>query len=347
MHDFIGQTIKGYEIRQQLGAGGFGAVFRAYQAAVEREVAIKVILPEHASHPDFIRNFEAEAQLVARLEHPHIVPLFDYWRDPEGAYLVMRLLRGGSLRDRLKQGKLAPGDAVRIIEQVAAALATAHLAGVIHRDIKPDNILMDESGNAYLSDFGIAKRITEATDRTEGITGSITHMAPEQLQYMALSPQTDIYSLGIVIYQMVTGQHPFPDLSISQMIQKHLYEPLPEVTQPELDAVIKQATMKTPAERYPDTLALAAAFRRALQGEHLAPASSSVDLSIVANPYKGLRAFDEADALDFFGREALVERLLNHMKKARFLAVVGPSGSGKSSVVKAGVIPMLRKGRRC
>src|SRR5258705_10270597 len=140
MDDLTGRIIKGYELRLKLGAGGFGAVYQAYQAVVERDVAIKVILPQHANHPEFIRRFEAEAQLVARLEHLHIVPLHDYWRDPDGAYLVMRWLKGGSLRDTLENGIFTPEAAVTLLDQVSAGLAAAHRNHVIHRDLKPGNI---------------------------------------------------------------------------------------------------------------------------------------------------------------------------------------------------------------
>src|SRR5688572_5793327 len=126
MNDLTGQVIKGYELREQLGKGGFGAVYRAFQSSVGREVAIKVILPEFANHPDFIRRFESEAQLVARLEHPFIVPLFDYWREPTGAYLVMRIFKGGSLTDLLeREGKMSPERALQVLEQVAGALTVA------------------------------------------------------------------------------------------------------------------------------------------------------------------------------------------------------------------------------
>src|SRR5581483_5415146 len=136
---------------------GYGAVFRAYQPVIERDVAIKIILPQYANYPDFIRRFESEAQMVARLEHPHIVPLYDYWRAPDGAYLVMRWLRGGSLHAALQAGPL-PGEALgRVLEQIGGALVAAHRRGIVHRDLKPANILLDEDGNAYLADFGIAK----------------------------------------------------------------------------------------------------------------------------------------------------------------------------------------------
>ena len=166
IEDYTGHVIKGYELIEFIARGGFGAVYRAVQPQVNREVAIKIILPEYANRPDFIRRFEAEAQMVARLEHPHIIPLYDYWRDAEGAYLVMRWLRGGSLRDVLKKGVWDAFAASHLLDQIAQALYVAHINGIIHRDIKPDNILFGEHSNSYLADFGIAKdnRVTESTD---------------------------------------------------------------------------------------------------------------------------------------------------------------------------------------
>jgi len=159
MEDLAGRKIKGYELRERIGAGGFGAVYRGYQSTVGREVAIKMILPGYTNHPDFIRRFEAEAQLVARLEHLHIVPLYDYWRDPEGAFLIMRYLRGGNLRHALDRGPFDLEDAALLLDQISSALSLAHSNDTVHRDIKPENILLDEDGNAYLADFGIAKDV--------------------------------------------------------------------------------------------------------------------------------------------------------------------------------------------
>lgn len=145
MKNLVGERIRAYELRDLIGSGGFGAVYRAYQPSVDREVAIKVILPEFAQHPDFVARFEAEARMVARLEHPHIVPLYDYWHDDEGAFLVMRYIKGGSLRARLEaQGAIEPERVERSLESICEALQAAHEAGVIHRDLKPENILLDE-----------------------------------------------------------------------------------------------------------------------------------------------------------------------------------------------------------
>ena len=164
--------MRGYELREQVGSGDVGDVYRAYQPSVGREVAIKVIRPELVNQPSFVRGFESEAQLVAQLEHPHLVPLYDYWRDPEGAYLVMRWLRAGSLQQALERGPWNLEPAARLLSQIAGALAYAHRQGVVHRDVKPANVLLDEDGNAYLSDFGIAARLVDSRKAGGLITSS-------------------------------------------------------------------------------------------------------------------------------------------------------------------------------
>ncbi len=348
-YDLTGAVIRGYQLLQQIGSGGFGAVYRAYQPVVEREVAVKVILAEYANQPDFIRRFETEAQLVARLEHPHIVPLYDYWREPIGAFIVMRFLRGGSLRLLLQKGPLDHPAMLRIVEQLASALTVAHRNGVVHCDIKPENILLDDDGNTYLADFGVAKVIN--TESEEGTAGSLLYMSPEQINREPVTPRADIYGMGILLHELVMGRHPFLDLKPSQLITKHLKEALPAVQGSgpwvaRVNTVIQTATAKQPNARYPDVLTLTDAFRDALIGNgavaHPVPEVAPV------NPYKGLRPFQQTDAADFFGRKALVEQLVARLAEggplANFLAVVGPSGSGKSSVVKAGLLPALRAG---
>ncbi|NJL92942.1 MAG: serine/threonine protein kinase [Anaerolineae bacterium] len=231
--DLAGKIIKSYELRDMIGKGSFGAVYSAYHIPVKRDVAVKVILPEYANHPDFIRRFESEAQLVARVEHPYIIPLFDYWREPNSAFLVMRYLRGGSLRDLLSnQGPLDVEVVARILDQVTAALTVAHNQGVVHRDLKPGNILLDEQGNGFLADFGIAKDLRIASDATlqGALVGSPSYLSPEQVRSEEVSPQADIYSLGIVLYEMLTATKPFSeDSGISMLLIHQLNDPLPNV----------------------------------------------------------------------------------------------------------------------
>ncbi len=360
--------IRGYSLRQEIGAGGFGVVYRAFQQSLNREVAVKIILPQFANKPDFIRRFETEAQLIARLEHLHIVPLYDYWREPDGAYLVMRWLRGGNLGQSLKNGPWSLPKAASLLDQIAGALTVAHRQGIVHQDVKPANILLDEEGNAYLSDFGIAKDLLHPVNLAapDTVTESLAYISPEQVQSQPATPQSDLYSLGMVMVELLTGAHPFAGSTPAEQLVKRLTTLLPPLCErrPDLpepfQQILQQATAHEPAARFPGVLAFASAFREAIFGMKTAVfPMPTLALPEPANPYKGLRPFTEADAADFFGRDALVQQLLAHFAQppqtleavllpaathARFLAVVGPSGSGKSSVVKAGMLPALRRG---
>lgn len=365
LEDLSGHAIRGYALSERIGEGGMGVVYRAIQPLVEREVAVKIIRPQYANHPDFIRRFEAEAQLVARLEHPYIVPLYDYWREPGVAYLVMRLLRGGSVKDLLEHGPLSLGNTVRLVEQVGNALATAHRVGIIHRDLKPANILLDEDGNAYLADFGIAKNLSdpnrEEMTQADAVIGSPAYISPEQIKSEFVRPQADIYCLGVVMYELLTGKVPFQGTTPIAVMYQHLSSPLPSLAvnradlPPVLDTVISKATAKDPMDRYASVELLLAELRQAMNSHGLYATRpieittvESRPLAVEDNPYKGLRPFQEANAADFYGRESLIQQLLVRLGESgdlsRFLAVIGPSGSGKSSVVKAGVLPALRRG---
>lgn len=357
-----GHPLRGFELVERIGAGHMGEVYRAYQPGVGRDVAIKIIQPGYADRPEFIRRFEMEARLVARLEHPHIVPLYDFWREPGGAFLVMRWLQGGSLADSLDAGFWPADAAVRLMLQTASALHLAHQSGVIHRDIKPANILLDEAGNGYLSDFGIAALLEplaggnghKGESPQDDTIGSLGYTSPELLDGAAPTPAADIYSLGIVLFELLTARAPFPDLPPDQLIAKHRAEALPplQAFRPDLpspvDAVIQQATAKRPQERFPDALTLAYAFQQAIHPRAKFVSALALDDANLPNPYKGLRAFEEADEAEFFGRRELIEHLLARLAApepyGRFLAVVGPSGSGKSSLIRAGLMPRLRRG---
>jgi WD40 repeat protein/DNA-binding SARP family transcriptional activator len=346
------ERLRGYELVEKVGEGGFGVVYRAWQPQLAREVAIKAIRPALANDPEFIRRFEAEAQLVARLEHANIVPLYDYWREPGAAYLVLRWIRGGSLEEISQRAPFDLDTIARLEEQIASALSFAHRLGIVHSDLKPANVLLDEDGNAYLSDFGIAADLRGLRAEERDIRLSPAYLSPEQIRGEPATPSTDVYCLGLLLYQVLCGAYPFSGTAPVQLLQKQLHEPLPQVTshRPELpgaiDDVIARATAKDPAGRFPDVAGFDLAFREALhQGRTETALGAEVEFT---NPYKGLRPFGEADALDFFGREALVDRLVARLGETaeghRFLAVVGPSGSGKSSAVRAGLVPALRAG---
>lgn len=271
-----GRSIKGYEIIERISSGGLGAVYRAFQTTLGREVAVKVILPGLASQPDFIRRFEIEAQIIARLEHLHIVPLYDFWRDLDGAFLVMRWMRGGSVKELLAKEPYSVGSASRLLDQVASALSTAHAANVVHRDIKPSNILLDEEGNAYLADFNIAKDLNQNDDQptwSEAVVGSPDYLSPEQARSEPVTAQTDIYGLGVTLYEILTGHLPFPELSGVERLFKHINEPIPAIENLDplireaVNEVIQKATAKNPRNRYEDVLQMSADFRQAARIE--------------------------------------------------------------------------------
>ena len=271
--DLEGEPLRGYRLLEQVGEGAFGVVYRAIQPQVGREVAIKAVHPELANHPDFVRRFDHEAQIVARLEHPHVVPLYDYWREPDAAYLVMRFLRGGSVEDLLEAGPLETSTAVSITQQIASALAAAHRQGVVHRDVKPGNVLLDEEGNAYLSDFGVALD-AGSPERSTGtmMRGTPAYLSPEQIRLEPASPSSDVYALGIVVFEMLTGEHPFPESSLTALLDRHAHDAVPSVRTlrpdlpAEVDAVIGRATAKDAGDRFPEITMIAAELRAALEG---------------------------------------------------------------------------------
>lgn len=264
------ETLKDYVLQERLGSGDLGTVYRAVQTTVKREVAIKIVPPQVANLPDFVRCFEVAMQRIALLEHMHITPIYDFWRDPEGAYLVMRYLRGGNLHDALQRGAFDLEAAATLLHQVTSALAVAHRHAIIHRDLKPANILLDEDSNAYLTDFGIARNrggVQDMIAHPNRWIGSPGYLAPEQVRGEAVLPQTDIYSLGIILYEVLTGEHPFPGISAAERLSKHPNEPLPQIDHLESDinqsvnAIIQKATAKNPAHRYSSALAMAADFQ--------------------------------------------------------------------------------------
>jgi WD40 repeat protein/serine/threonine protein kinase/DNA-binding SARP family transcriptional activator len=354
------RTIRGYKLGDQIGRGSCGVVYSAHQPHIQREVAVKIFFPQHANQAEFIRRFDFETQRIARLEHLHIVPLYDYWREPSGTYLVMRLMRGGSLGTHLRDGPLDLDDAYQILKQIGDALDVAHQRGIIHGNLKPTNILFGESENAYLSDFSVTTP-QPAFNQSKAVIESLfdpDYLAPEQVQGGLLVPQTDIYSLGILLFEILTGVHPFSQTPSSEMPARHIKDSLPPLRMcnpnlpTELDRVIQHATAKRQEKRYTDVSALLTDFQEVSDSYR----SRSIVVSgipeetirEIRNPYKGLNTFQEADAPDFFGRERAVEKLIARLgeggNKNRFLALVGPSGCGKSSLIRAGLIPAIRNG---
>jgi WD40 repeat protein/DNA-binding SARP family transcriptional activator/class 3 adenylate cyclase len=290
--DLRGEPLRGYRLLEKIDDGRTGVVFRAIQPHVERDVAVKIFNEATAGAPEFVRRFDPDAQAIAALEHPHIAPIYDYWREPGRAYIVSRYLRGGSLRAIEERGERLERDrALRVVEEVSLALAFAHRQGIAHGNVRSSNILFDLERNAYLGDF---------------LIGS----GP------ALEPAQDVRELAILVERLLPNETSFSELA-------------------------ERAALGSGG---PEADAFAVAARAALEPTAMVPLLRAEE----RNPYKGLRAFTEADALDFFGREQLTRRLISRLEETgpgcRFLAVVGPSGGGKSSVVRAGLVSAIRHG---
>jgi DNA-binding SARP family transcriptional activator/WD40 repeat protein len=315
--------VPGYEMREQAGEGPFGVVHSGYQPTVGRQVAIKVFRPKFVNAADFIRHFEVGAQLVARLEHPHIVPLYDYWRDPDGAYLVMRRMAGGSLDDKLRSdGPMTLDDAAAMVTQLAPAVDAAHRVGVIHRDIKPSNVMIDTDGNLYLSDFGIAYDVLARSNR-----------GPEPgVDVGPVDERVDVAGFGNLL-KVALGWSNLDD-GESAGDTAHLPQSVMHV--------LEVACAADPIDRYASMVISTQAWENAIQDADVATEVTLFTPS--RNPYQGLSAFEEPDAEDFYGRDSEIAALLDALVSNRLVAVVGPSGIGKSSLVKAGLIPALRSG---
>ena len=326
--------VRGYRLGDCLGSGAHGVVYRSVQPGVGRSVAVKIVKPEFADNPEFIDRFEREAQLITRLEHPHIVPLYDFWREPGGAFLVFRLLTGGTLKEALERdGPWSVAQVVRLMEEIGGALSTAHNVGVVHRDVKPSNILLDGAGHAYLSDFGIA---TLGIDDAHGEAAVYPspYSPPELNRGTAWTPRSDQYSFALVLDEVLTGSSDHGHVAPAGNALTGVIA--------DLVAVIERATDADPARRFASIDEMLLACRSVLAPE-LAPIDATLSRRQVINPYVGLRPFDEADAWTFYARGELVAALVEHVTRDRFVAVVGASGSGKSSILHAGLVPTLRR----
>lgn len=263
----IPATIGRYLIKAELGRGGMSTVYLAQDPHFDRLVAIKLLPHELLHHPTFRRRFEREAKIVASLDHPAIVPVYDFGEEQGQPFLVMRHMTGGSLADKVKNGPVTVTEAARIFLRLAPALDEVHNRGVVHRDLKPSNILFDKLGAPYISDFGTAKlnhAQTRLTD-TGGAVGTPAYMSPEQIQgAMEIDGRSDIYALGVILFEILTGSHPYQTDTPIGIAVRHIFEPIPHILdlQPDLpracQAIIVRAMAKNPEERYATASALAA-----------------------------------------------------------------------------------------
>lgn len=272
--DLVGQTIGKFEIVAALGGGGMAEVYKAFQPSLNRHVAIKVIHAFLAKDPEFITRFQREAQNVAALRHPHIVQVFDYDVDEGRPYMVMEFIDGVTLSSKLAQMQKdnepwTLDEVIRIISEVGEALAYAHEQEMIHRDVKPANVMMDKRGRVTLTDFGLAKLVTDNRLTATGtVMGTPAYMSPEQCKGMAGDARTDIYSLGVMLYELATGKLPFESDSQVGLIVKHVTEPPipPRTVAPHLpewlEAVILKSLEKSPETRYQSVMDMVADLRQ-------------------------------------------------------------------------------------
>ena len=286
--DLSGRALDGrYELHAVIGEGAFGRVYRGRDRRLARPVAVKVIKPWWAEDPDWVRSFEREAQLLARVNDPGIVQIFDVGYADEGLYYVAELVDGESLASRLRRGPLASAEACETAEQLCRALAQAHAQNVVHRDVKPANVLISARGRVKVGDFGVARLAEGSTDGAAAtIAGTPRYMAPEQARGRPTTPATDVYGAGVVLYEMLAGRPPFMERSAVELALRHLHDappPLPRSTPPMLVEIVQCALQKDPARRYPDGGAMADALARA-QSSVTAARGARPDADPVASP---------------------------------------------------------------
>jgi len=262
-----------YAIGALLGEGGDALVYRARDRELQRAVAVKVLRPELRADPTFVARFEREARSVARLNHPHIVPVYDYGEAHGTYFLVMEHVTGGDLRARLQQDAPLPLSlAVRWAVEVADALGAAHAQGIVHRDVKPANILLTEDGHAKVTDFGIAKMLdVPALTATAALIGTPHYLAPEQASGAAITPAADVYLVGLLLYEMLSGRRPFEGETFVQLALQHLHNAPPSLVAlnpavpPSLAGLVGRALAKDPSARVADGSTLAATLRAEAQ----------------------------------------------------------------------------------
>src|ERR671916_808286 len=272
-----------YELHRRLGRGGMAEVYLARDQLLDRPVAVKVLFPALATEAGFVERFRREAQSAANLQHPNIVSVFD-WGEANGTYfIVMEYVEGHTLADTIRdEGRLHPDRAAEITADIAAALGFAHRNRVVHRDVKPGNVLLTRDGGVKVADFGIARALSDSSDqnltKTGSVMGTATYFSPEQARGAPVAPRSDLYSLGVVLYEMTTGHPPFSGDSAVAIAYKHVQEnpvaprridaSLPET----LEAITLKCLAKNPANRSPSAQARGPVGRRSLEGRRIGPA---------------------------------------------------------------------------
>jgi WD40 repeat protein len=347
-----GTRLGPYEVLGLLGAGGMGEVYRALDPRLGREVAVKVLPEEVGRDRDRLARFEREARAVAALNHPNILTVHDVGTHEGVPYVVTELLEGETLRKASARGRLAAPHVLALAAQVARGLEAAHAKGIIHRDLKPENLFLTTDGRLKILDFGLAKLIadeplgsdeaTESSPSAPGrLLGTVGYMSPEQARGQAVDARSDLFALGVVLHELLSGRHPFRRDTVVATLSAILEETPPDLeatvrgVPATLASVVRRCLEKRPEDRFDSAHDVALA----LEAATAQPVSVLRGLEArERGPYPGLGSFMEADAGRFFGREAEVEALWAKLRERRLLAVIGPSGAGKTSFVRAGVV---------
>jgi serine/threonine protein kinase len=281
-----GENVGPYRVLEQLGSGGMATVFKSYHPALDRYVAIKVLHPAFKADPQFFERFKREARIVAKLEHPNIIPVYDFNEHNGEPYLVMRFIEGDTLKHYMKGQPISPAEALRLIRPVGEALVYAHQQGVLHRDIKPSNIMVTKEGHVFVTDFGLARMVEagESTLSQDMMVGTPQYISPEQAQGLKnLDGRTDIYSLGVVLYEMLAGRVPFNADTPFATIHDHIYTPLPPPSSlnpninPDIERMLLRALAKDPNDRFATATDL-------LQALEKASGAQTVNVPTIAQP---------------------------------------------------------------
>jgi serine/threonine protein kinase len=350
------EPINQFEVIRELGRGGMGRVFLARDTRLGRLVALKLLQAESEVR---IRKFLVEAQATARCQHENIVTIHDAGEWQGHPYLVLEYLEGAPLAALMRERPLSPRAALELVMPVVRALIHAHELGIVHRDLKPENIFVTRSGVVKVLDFGIAKWAAAGEREAPGVptvdsswtphshgasgVGTIPYMAPEQWRGEEVDDRCDVWAIGIILWEMLTAQHPLENTSFASLQQDvpALDKPMPRLAEAradvpvELAAIVDRCLEKRRPQRWSSARELAAAVEALLPHQGRAIGDGE-------NPYPGMRAFQETDADRFFGRRRDVDHLLARLVESPLIALVGPSGVGKSSLVRAGLIPALR-----
>ena len=363
-------TINQYELIRELGAGGMGTVYLARDLKLGRKVAIKIL---QSHHPELTQRFIIEARATARCSHENIVIIYEVGEHSGQPYMVLEYLQGSVLTELVSGGKrLPPARAVELMAPVVKALAVAHEQGIVHRDLKPDNIFVTDQGTVKVLDFGIAK-VRDQADKPVGsggairlptaaelgpdtgntnltrqgvIMGTMKYMSPEQWGIgVEIDHRTDIWATGVILFRLLAGKHPLAPLQGNQLVVTAMLDkPMPKLRDAVSDVpqglcdVVDRCLMKDKELRWKDARELLRALEPFLPGRY-----STVQLAFDESPYAGLSSFQESDAARFFGRSREIAAAVNRIRERPVMGVIGPSGVGKSSFVRAGLVPALKQ----